>query len=369
MLPVLISEKDFNATFKQIQKSCPLSWQVIASKRYLLPTYRQPDYFNQEFLDKIFCFFLLCYCGGEYGVDPDNVIRAAYLSCAMALEEKRPIYFLEKELGDALIRTQVPSDINTDDIHWRRRALRIMLPKGLISFKKPDGDVRSIMYLDIGKCTKDEKLPLPAVMESELRLFGRTKRLLEGRPLVQDTRPVPMRSGIVISGQLSPENGSIVPGEHYAVIRPFEGLPIGEINIGERFETGSVYDENDDQILLWMQHLALNILLFMGSVPLEYSVTEREGEIIRKLKVEKDRVIPELLNAKFVGRCQYRPAQRPYYHVAHFSGKHLPLHWRAGHWKRQVFGVGRQERKLIWIEPYQAGLENDKPLSASLSSG
>jgi hypothetical protein len=27
------------------------------------------------------------------------------------------------------------------------------------------------------------------------------------------------------------------------------------------------------------------------------------------------------------------------------------LHWRRGHWTRQVFGVGRAERKRIWIRP------------------
>ena len=36
----------------------------------------------------------------------------------------------------------------------------------------------------------------------------------------------------------------------------------------------------------------------------------------------------------------------------------LQGHWRAGHWRRQAFGEGSLQRKLIWIQPYKtAGLD------------
>jgi hypothetical protein len=54
-----------------------------------------------------------------------------------------------------------------------------------------------------------------------------------------------------------------------------------------------------------------------------------------------------------VGKSQYRPSQKPHYHIAQDTGRKLPKHWRAGHWKRQVIGMKRGERKLIWIEPYE----------------
>lgn len=36
-------------------------------------------------------------------------------------------------------------------------------------------------------------------------------------------------------------------------------------------------------------------------------------------------------------------------------GRHVAVHWRRGHWKRQPYGEGRQLRKLIWIMPVRVG--------------
>ncbi len=33
------------------------------------------------------------------------------------------------------------------------------------------------------------------------------------------------------------------------------------------------------------------------------------------------------------------------------AGVPLPAHWRRGHWRRQPFGPGRQDRRLQWIQP------------------
>jgi hypothetical protein len=134
-------------------------------------------------------------------------------------------------------------------------------------------------------------------------------------------------------------------------VRPFEGRKLKDIKVGEHFDTGAVCDESDDHLMDRMEHLAVNILLFMGSVPLEYD--PQQNELLRKPRQVNDRLIPALWAAKFVGRSQYRPSQKPHYHSATFTGRKLPQMWRAGHWKRQHYGVKYGESKLIWIEPYQ----------------
>ena len=346
------TEREIKELIPAIAKHCPKLWQAISSKRYLLPKYRQSDYFSQEQLDALLGFFLASYSSDSYGQEPDAIIRSMYTVGAMAIQEGRPIYFLERELGEALLRTQLPLDLSTDDIKWPRRQFRVMLPRELIALER-NGEKRSAMYLDIARAKAAEWIELPRDMAREIRLFG----ILAGFVLNLSAHiPIPVfdRSGMVAGTQLSPDSEGL-PGENYCAIRPFEGLKLGEIKTGYsvHFDSGSVMDESDDAFLARIEHLALNILLFMSSVPLEYEVTPTGA--IRKVQVVNDRVIPGLFPAKFVGQSQYRPSKTTTLHAVRHTGRTLPGHWKAGAWRRQHFGPGSKETKLIWIEPYATG--------------
>jgi hypothetical protein len=342
-----ITEIDFKHLGVRIAQACPLTWNAITGKRYLLPTHRQPDYYNQEILDNLLAFFLATYIAGDYGEKPDHIIRLMYLSAVLGIKEQRPIYYLERELGEALMRTQLPGDLVTDDIHWRRTHMRIMLPKGLITIERPDGPRRDAMFLDIGKAKSGELQRLPEIYTRELANFAMQHGRLTSRNIAT---PIFDKDGLMVCTQLSGDINQD-PGLNYGVVRPFEGRKINEIKVGGHFDTGAICDETDDELMDRMEHLAVNILLFMGSVPLEYEPEKKD--LIRKMRQVNDRLIPALWAAKFVGRSQYRPSQKPHYHSAQFSGRKMPQHWRAGHWKRQHFGVKWGESKLIWIEPYQ----------------
>lgn len=348
MSGVKITEREIKELSQSISRYCPRLWRAVSQKRYLLPKYRQPDYFSQELLDALLGVFMATYNSDSYGQRPDAIIRSMYTTGIMALQEGRPIYFLERELGEALLRTELPLDLSTDDIKWRRRQMRIMLPRELIALKR-NSEVRSAMYLDIGRAKAAEWLELPKEMAAEVRVWG----VLRGEDINAPT-PIPIfdRSGMVAGTQLSPDSDG-QPGENYATIRPFEGLKLSEIKVGydKHFDTGSVMDESDDEFLGRIEHLALNVLLFMSSTPLEYDVTPTGA--IRKLQVVNDRVIPGLFPAKFVGQSQYRPSKATTLHVTRHTGRHVAQHWAAGHWKRQPVGPRWSERKLIWIEPYQ----------------
>lgn len=343
-----ITEREIKELSLQISRHCPRLWRAISQKRYLLPKYRQPDYYSQELLDALLGIFLGTYSADSYGQKPDAIIRSMYTTGVMALQEGRPIYFLERELGEALLRTQLPLDLSTDDIHWRRRQMRIMLPRELIALKR-NGETRSAMYLDIGRAKVAEWLELPKEIAAEIRVFSLVRGQSVDAPI-----PIPIfdRSGMVAGTQLSPDSDG-QPGENYATIRPFEGLKLSEIKVGydQHFDTGSVMDESDDEFLGRIEHLALNVLLFMSATPLEYDVSPTGA--IRKLQIVNDRVIPGLFPAKFVGQSQYRPSKTTTLHATQHTGRHVAQHWAAGHWKRQPVGPRWSERKLIWIEPYQ----------------
>ena len=342
-----ITEKDFKGLAARIAQACPITWMAITGKRYILPNFRQVDYYNQESLDHIFGFFLSTYVAGDYGASPDHIIRLMYLTSILAMKDQRPIYFLERELGQKLMCTKMPGDLETDDIHWRRASMRIMLPKGLITIQRDGQEERDAMFLDIAKAKAGELSQLSPEMTHELSNFA----LMYGRLKMRDIpTPVFEKDGMVVCSQLSGDI-NMDPGLNYGVVRPFEGRKIKDIQVGGHFTTGSTCDSTDDQLLARMEHLAVMVLLFMGSVPLEYEV--KEADPLRKVRQINDRIIPGLWPAKFMGKSQYRPSSKTtHYHEATFTGRKLPKHWVAGHWKRQVYGMKRGERKLIWIEPY-----------------
>ena len=89
----------------------------------------------------------------------------------------------------------------------------------------------------------------------------------------------------------------------------------------------------------------------MGSLPEEYE----PDQVLRAAREKKGQLRPELRAARFLGKEAYRPASRPTGAEHQPTGRKLPGHWRAGYWRRQAFGEGSLQRKLIWIQPYKTG--------------
>jgi hypothetical protein len=122
-------------------------------------------------------------------------------------------------------------------------------------------------------------------------------------------------------------------------------------------------------LLAKLERLSLNILLLIGSTPVEY-----EPEILRQPRVKGHHSTAGLLRAVFVGQLAVRairhhrsPELEDAESVNHPTWDHSikpvaptgrqPPVWRAGHWKRQFCGPRRADRKLIWIQPYKTHLE------------
>jgi hypothetical protein len=108
-------------------------------------------------------------------VDPeatDDVGKCALANTWASLHYGRPTLFLERELGEALLRTDLLDDLSTGDIRWRWPALRIVVPKELISIVR-GGEARSITHFDVCQIDPQEPIWLPDDVATEIDRFVR----------------------------------------------------------------------------------------------------------------------------------------------------------------------------------------------------
>lgn len=345
---------------KAIQKYAPLSWQLFFSKKYILSSHRAPHYYRQDWVNYTEWSMLtgLPYAKsfGAAGPGEDDVISAFFTNTAASLHYGRPTLFLEAELS-GLLYARLPDDMIAEDIKWKWPAFRVYLPKGLISLDK-DGAHHSMMYLDISLLEAGQGRGVPERLAGELNSYSKMLHPNEFPELdfAKFFFGYPDRA-IIISGQLNCIDGLLQSDmTQYALVKPFKDNTIIEIKqMTEHLKTAWDCDAADDQVTAKMEHLALQILLFLSAYPLEY----QPEQVLRKPAVHGDRHISGLYMARYVGKSQIRPHKDEPHHIASLesvaSGWHMPRHWRFGHWKRQVCGPGFKDRKYIWINTYEAG--------------
>src|SRR5258706_7627321 len=70
------------------------------------------------------------------------------------------------------------------------------------------------------------------------------------------------------------------------------------IDFRAQLRTQALSDPADTELIQKMEHLGLNLLLFLSAFPFEY----QPSKITRKLRHEGKRIIPELAQAKFLAR-------------------------------------------------------------------
>jgi hypothetical protein len=337
---------------------CPRLNQAMYGKRYVLPNYRQPDYYPQTVTDKMFASALWTPCQIP---SIDDVMNAGLINAIQALKFGRPQLWLERELGEAFMRTNLPEDMVSDDVYWRWGGFRVHLPKKLLHLADRKEGGHDLMFMDISLVPDGKRLRIPAPYAEETEALGREYNW-DDPSLVRRLETLAYdQTALVVSGNLDGEgegaasfSRDIALGDFmvYAVVKPFaEAVRFGQISRVSHDTLLSPYESTHDDRRFYerMLHLALNILLYLGSVPLEYAVKER---IMRKPKMEGKHPVPGLYAARFVGASQLKPETRPH-HLADPSlpGRTVAAHCRAGHWTRQVYGPKRGLRKLIWIQP------------------
>jgi hypothetical protein len=332
---------------KGIEKHCPLSYRKFFGKKYILPKYRQDHYFSLDFqnlasFDRVINFAL-----NPEGTD--DVIRCNLSNTFAALEYNRPTLFLERELGEMLLRTPILGDITTGDINWRWPAFRIVLPKGLVSLERGDGP-HSLTHYDVCHIGPGSPILVPSEIAREVEKF--VKALLPWTRVHDMTRfefkykdP-----GLCISSALDRAERADMGQTTYGLVKPWGTLRLGDYQaIHGDLKTPFPQDDADRGLLNRLEHIVINVLLFLSATPLEYA----PETVLRKPRTEGSHIIPGLVTARFVGQSQVRPLRVEGKAPPVPTGRTLPGHWVCGAWKRVAYGPRNSLRRLQWIQPYK----------------
>lgn len=329
---------------------CPATNRLMLGRRFALPNYRAPDYYPQDSLNKRTLANLLLPTLPDGFSCLDDVMRGCVANTFLAASHGRPVLFLERELGEALLGSRLPEDLSTTDIRPLWPGFRIMLPRRLLTIER-DGEVASLMFIDFGflRANVDCVLPREIAVELDLLSYLRFGESATNCKLSRLSFTYP-EDTISINGLLDGADGATA----YGITKPW---PIGKLGDVSAFRgslrTDWPTDAADDSFLFRLENLALNLLILLSQVPLEY-----QPEVIeRREKREGKRVIPALLRARWVGDHLVRARTAGAVHGELATGRHVSGHWKRAHWKRQPCGPGFSQRKLIWILPYHAGTE------------
>jgi hypothetical protein len=282
-----LSKHEIKTIFRDLAKKFPVTWSLISKKRYILPQYRQSDYYEQDDLNLMSLdFFTTRYSQHFQG---DTVNNAGF-ALIKSFQYDCPTFYLERELGELLLRTEIPVDFSSDDMRWRWPSMRIFLPKGLICVER-EGKQRNMMYVDVGYTEGSEEIWPPQDCTDEMvRVFNRTTAVKFSDPrFVMLTFSTLDYSTI---GLPSPFGRTVYGGGH-----PVEDIKL--IDISSMWNTKGTtlsIDQEDDLLMGRLNQVVLNILLYLSHLPVENEFTE-----IRKPKRDGKRMSPGLYAARFIG--------------------------------------------------------------------
>ena len=332
---------------KNIAKFCPINYKKFFGKKYILPRFRQDHYCSLDFQNLATFDRILSFAMDPEGMD--DVIRCTLATTFAALEYNRPTLFLERELGEALLRTPILADITTGDINWRWPAFRIMLPKGLVSIERKDG-TRTLTHFDVCHIGPGSPIRVPPDIAREAERF-----ITDALPYreIQDITRFEFKykdPGLCLSSALDRPEFTDLGQTVYGLVKPWGTLRLGDYQaLHGDLSTPFPQDNADRGLLNRLEHISINVLLFLSATPLEYA----PETILRKARTEGSRLIPGLVNARFVGESQVRPIRIEGRPEPVPTGKHLPGHWVCGAWKRVAYGPKASLRRLQWIMPYR----------------
>jgi hypothetical protein len=322
---------------KKLKELYPLLTKAIYGKRYILPE----GYPNQEEMaNAVFLEFL----GG---------VSTALGPLYAELQMETPTFCIEKELGELLLDSQLPEEILAGDIKFPWPAFRLILPKGLLYDKVEDTYVR---FIDISYIKMNEPIKCPPQIYEELeRNASRGIIIKQGSKTINITCPppqytfIPKGNGTVGAKFVAwPENNHL-----YLWTRTFNpdatlGVLFKDRETTSGFEPMSPeeYDFNER-----INRFVFNVLLLFSAVPAVYE-PDRVG---RKMRQEGKHIIPALVHPHWLGDVMLTAKRHGRVKDADESKTHKSPHWRRAHWRRQPYGHGFKDRKLVWILPMHIG--------------
>ena len=334
---------------REFARKCPKLNAAIAKRRYLLPKVRQADYVSQDLCDNHFRRMVMEWALGK--IDRNNSSAVEALNLLAGLKYDRPLLYLERELGEKFIETDLPEDFITEDIHWPWPSFRVMLPLGLVGAPHYDGTPMHAVYIDLTLWEKDTEMGLDRKYAVELKeLLGNFTGSVED---MSGTGIQNRATGFYLSAMTDYQIPGFMP-DVASCISNWKDWKLREmINSTGHVLAGNKEGEVNHKVLERCRLLALNLLLFFSQEPLSVM----PDMWVRKPKTEGKHLVSGLLPARFVGDCMPKFKANPPLPGKEYepSGEHYAPHWVRGCWKRVVYGKGRALRKRQWIMPYRTG--------------
>jgi hypothetical protein len=333
---------------KQIAKQAPLAYKTFFGRRYLLPNYRQADYMPQPFQNEV-AFDRVCTYAAGAAPSNDEPWQICLGNTVAALNYNRPTLFLERELGEALMHTDILETLQTGDLHWRWPAFRVYLPSDLVTINREAEQPRWAVFFDIAEVSPlGFSCPLPLAKELDQFIATSINDSFNLR-ILQRAKFQFKEHGMAVSTALNKSDHPDITQTIYAQLKPWGLISVTKyINIGEDLKGGHKQDEADRRFLKKLEHLVLNVMLFLSSHPEEYE----PFHVLRGASLNPRKPQDELVRAHFVGDA-YARARSATHTASRPTGRHVAAHWVSGHWRRIAYGVGLTLRRLQWIQPYQ----------------
>ena len=270
------------------------------------------------------------YADGAIGSSED----VEFVACSHLAQYRVPIFWLPPDIMTAIKRTTPPQAVEWYDMRMPFDACVFMIPKG--TFTHPtNGDVAFIVYSRFKAGTRRDSPLIPGFEYGSVN-GGMTFLALTMGPsgtgsggyFLHWTLPLDVFGPTIKIPDLDTYVDLFKEHRHYsgvAFASPYMSL-------------------EDNQLMAQVGHYVFGAMLLMQARP-EMLTRERLMK-----KVVKKGVAREFWSPNVLGKS-YKVKGEP------LGGTHASprLHWVRGHYKDQVFGTKRNQKKLLWIEPYVRG--------------
>jgi hypothetical protein len=228
-----------------------------------------------------------------------------------------PTYYVAKPLLEALLQTHPPDDVTWGDLKYPFDGMAFMLPRNTI-FEPNEGEELMLVGFSISRAGKGLIMPgthmhIVPVQSDRITLFWST------------------RPGVTSQDCTFPLTQKLEPDATWIDAKTEEFREVTKFPL----------DAPSTDFTIYLAGIISNLLLLMEA---RGELVESGGATGKILKSGRP-----IHRATFIGRSfsVKRVKTDP-------TAKFTELRWRAGHMRRQHFGVGRGEVKTIWIEPYIA---------------
>lgn len=344
---------------KLIAEKAPLTYGQLFGRKYIPPASRQGEYGSLD-LDNWMSFERL-YRYANLGWNmQDEVANCALWNMCAHMRFNRPTLFLERELGEALLRTEVLQDLNCEDINWKWPSFRVVLPKQLLSIERAKGSLY-LTHFDVCYAEAHKPIRCPAGIAFEVDAFAASQNKRDNYHLLEKAQFMykPDEHGIGISAALDQPENDAVHQTIYGAAKPWGAIKLAESHgITGDLHSPMDQDDADRKLLNRLEHLIFNVLLYLSMVP-----EDSEAKVIHRDKVIRKENLrhlqPALLEARFVGQQEFRaPALVPSRTGMNPAGgpmRMVAAHWVCGAWRRVPYGPKHSLRRLTWIRPYATG--------------